>query len=58
MKSIQYEFEFKYFDNVSAKDLKSGHVILDTDNIYEAEDIFLQYHPDAIIIMILLEGEI
>lgn len=58
MKTIQYGFEFKYFDNVSAKELKSGHVILDTNNIYEAEDIFLQYHPDAVIIMILTEGEI
>ena len=57
MKTTQYKYTFKYFDNVNAKDLKDGYVWLDHRDIYEAEDLFMQYHPDAVVIMILTDGD-
>lgn len=53
-----YSFEFKYFENVSAKELKSSKVKIDSNDIHEAEDLFMKYHPDAVIIMVCTEGEI
>ena len=58
MSKKTYKYEFDYFENVNGKELKKGYVTLDHDDIYEADDIFKQYHPDAVVVMCCIEGDI
>ena len=52
-----FKYVFSYFENVSAKELKEGYITLDHNDMYEADDIFRQYHPDAVVVMCSIEGE-
>ena len=42
---------------ITKKELKEGYITLDHNDMYEADDIFRQYHPDAVVVMCSIEGE-